>query len=278
MRLEFNPRFIVLTGSFILVLFLLNGCSGSKNLFRSVSKTPEGGLDTEQQLQTPSIDKVHVNLVLAPIKWIPTDASNFALPRRYPHMEPEFPVARQLLVNYYGSSDKTPGGGCLAVAKNRFKKAYEDVHEHPFYKDLPDTLATEQLTPHQVFDNLFDTATKADSEWRNLPRKYRAKGNAGALAIAGLGKMIDTKGIWSGKLRPGALVQAWRLREDYERVRRGAEILDFDPYGHSFIFLGYELDDKGVIQGLRIADQGHQGYRPLVPRDYEVWWGVNVQI
>lgn len=228
--------------------------------------------------QQSLVPKVHINLVIARVKHIETDATDFALPRKSLYLTPEYPVARQIIENYYRSNDKTPGGNCLDVSKNRFEKAYQDVYGHPFYKDLPDTIATQQLTPQQVFDNLFITATKKDPEWRNLPRKYRAKGNAGAIAIGGLGEIIDTDGIWNGRLRPGALVQVWRLKEDYEKVRKGVKILDFDPYGHSFIFLGYERNRKGEIEGMRVADQGYQSYRPLVPRDYEVWWGVNLKV
>ncbi|HEA20166.1 hypothetical protein LCGC14_1216060 [marine sediment metagenome] len=225
-----------------------------------------------------ALKKVILNLVLAPIKSIPTDASNFALPRKTLYLQPEYPVAQKIVENYYGSSNKTPGGHCLVVSKDRFRKAYEEVYGNPFYEDLPNTIATKQLTPNQVFDNLYITATKNEPEWRNLPRRYRAKGNAGALAIGGLGEIIDTEGIWNGRLRPGALVQVWRLKEDYEKVRRGVEVLDFDPYGHSFIFLRYERNRKGVIEGMRIADQGYQSYRALVPRDYEIWWGVNLKV
>ena len=230
----------------------------------------------EEQERFPK--KVVLNLVVAPIKPIPTRASDFAHPRKPLHLKPESPVARQIVENYYKSSDKTPGGHCLVVSKRRFEKAYEDVYGHPIYQDLSQKIATKQLTPRQVFNNLYDTTTKLEPEWQNLPRQYRAKGSAGAIAIAGLGELVNTRGIWNGKLRPGALVQVWRLRKDYEKVRNGAEILDFDPYGHSFVFLGYELDKKGVIQGLRIADQGYQSYRPLVLSDYEVWWGINLKI
>lgn len=224
------------------------------------------------------LKKATINLVIAGVRSIATDATDFALPAKPLHLKPEYAVARQIVDNYYKSENKNPGGNCLTISKSRFAKAYKDVYGHSFREDLPDAIATKELTPQQVFRNLFTTATKSDPEWRNLPREYRAKGNAGAIALAGLGKMIDTEGIWSGKLRPGALVQVWWLREDYEKVRRGIEVKNFDPYGHSFVFLGYELDRMGAITGMRIADQGFQSYRPLVPRDYEVWWGVNLQI
>ncbi|MDT7828986.1 hypothetical protein RQM65_09960 [Pricia sp. S334] len=259
-------------------IFFLGAESTPLRAQASLSNAGDGLSQATNSQDSRFLEKVPINLVVARVKEIPTDATNFAIPRKPLHLKPEYPVARQIVENYYNSINKNPGGDCLVVSKSRFAKAYEDVYGRPFYKDLPDAIATKQLTPHQVFNNLFITATKSDAEWRDLPFEYRAKGNAGAVAIAGLGELVDTEGIWSGKLRPGALVQVWRLREDYEKVRHGAEVLDFDPYGHSFIFLGYELDKKGAIKGLRIADQGYQSYRPLVPRDYEVWWGVNLKI
>jgi len=260
--------------------------------FRPIAKSPTNsicffvsglflhlcGMEPLFAQDTSAQEKVFINLVVAPVRSIATDATNFAVPRKPLHLKPEYPVARQIVEDYYRSENKTPGGHCLTISKSRFENAYKEVYGRSFYKDLPDAIATKQLRPHQVFNNLFATATTSGPEWRDLPREYRAKGNAGAIAIAGLGELVDTEGVWSGKLRPGAMMQVWRLREDYEKVRDGAAVLDFDPYGHSFVFIGYVLDSRGAIKGLRIADQGYQSYRPLVPTDYEVWWGVNLKI
>ena len=59
---------------------------------------------------------------------------------------------------------------------------------------------------------------------------------------------------------------------------QGANVKKLDPYGHSFIFISYVCNEKNEILGLTIADQGFQSYRPILPRDYEVWWGVNLSI
>ncbi|MGS0528025.1 hypothetical protein ACU8V7_25355 [Zobellia nedashkovskayae] len=61
-------------------------------------------------------------------------------------------------------------------------------------------------------------------EWRTLPEEYRGKGNAGAIAYAGMGTLVDSSGIWSGQLRPGALMQVWRYKEDYEKVVQGVNV------------------------------------------------------
>ncbi|WP_149303141.1 hypothetical protein [Pareuzebyella sediminis] len=188
------------------------------------------------------------------------------------------PVADKIVENYINSDNKEPEGHCLEVSKSRFEKAYKEVYGHSPYQDLPDSMATQKFTPKRVFDLLYVSASKTDQDWRSLPEKYRGKGNAGALAYAGMGTLVDSSGIWSGQLRPGALMQVWRFKEDYERVAEGVDVKKIDPYGHSFIFISYVRDEKNAIVGLKIADQGFQSYRPLIPRDYEVWWGVNLTI
>lgn len=188
------------------------------------------------------------------------------------------PVARRIVENYFQSKNKKPGGHCLDVSLARFEKAYKDVYGHPFYVDLPENMGTKYYTPRQVFYNLYNSAYGPHPGWKTLPRKYRGKGNAGAVAMAGMGELVDWFGIWSGELKPGALMQVWKHESDYNKVVRGSGGKDFDPFGHSFIFLGYERDLEGNIIGIKIADQGYQSYRPLLPRDYEVWWAANLNI
>lgn len=188
------------------------------------------------------------------------------------------PVADKLVENYLNSENKEPKGHCLSVSKGRFEQAYKEVHGHSLYQDLPDSMATKSFTPKQVFNLLYASASETRQGWRSLPEKYRGKGNAGAIAYAGMGTLVDTSGIWTGQLRPGALMQVWRFKEDYEQVVQGVDVKKLDPYGHSFIFIGYVRDEKNTIIGLKIADQGFQSYRPLSPSDYEVWWGVNLSI
>ncbi|WP_242082686.1 hypothetical protein [Aestuariivivens sediminis] len=195
-----------------------------------------------------------------------------------PYLKPESPVADKIVENYLNSNNKEPGGHCLTVSKARFENAYKAVYGHSFYKDLPERIATPYYTPGEVFDFLYFSASGTHIGWRSLPKEYRGRGNAGAIAYAGMGTLIDSLGIWGGQLHPGAMLQVWRYRSDYELVVNGTSDKDFDPYGHSFIFLGYVRDEKQDIIGIRIADQGFQSYRPLTPNDYEVWWGVNLSI
>jgi len=187
-------------------------------------------------------------------------------------------VAQKIVENYLNSENKEPKGHCLSVSKARFEEAYKAVHGHSVYQDLPDSMATKDYTPKQVFNLLYASASETQQGWRSLPEKYRGKGNAGAIAYAGMGTLVDTSGIWSGQLRPGALMQVWRFKVDYEQVVQGVDVKKLDPYGHSFIFISYVRDEENRIIGLEIADQGFQSYRPLQPRDYEVWWGVNLSI
>jgi hypothetical protein len=192
--------------------------------------------------------------------------------------EPVSAVANKIVKNYLNSKNKEPGGHCLNVSKKRFEKAYWDIYGHTVYEDLPDSIATSYYTPREVFDFLYVSATGIHEGWCGLPMDYRGKGSAGAIAYAGMGKLVDSLGIWSGELRPGAPMQVWKRRKDYEKVVRGINQKDFDPFGHSFIFMGYERNEHNDIIGIRIADQGYQSYRPLLPNDYEVWWAVNLSI
>ena len=188
------------------------------------------------------------------------------------------PVADRIVENYLNSENKEPKGHCLSVSKGRFEQAYKEVHGHSLYQDLPTSMATKTYTPKQVFNLLYASASDLSDGWRSLPEEYRGKGNAGAIAYAGMGTIVDSTGIWSGQLQPGALMQVWRFKDDYEKVVQGVNVKKLDPYGHSFIFISYVRDEKNAIIGFKIADQGFQSYRPLVPRDYEVWWAVNLSI
>lgn len=188
------------------------------------------------------------------------------------------PVADRIVANYLNSENKDPGGHCLTVSKRRFEEAYKQVHGHVMYADLPERMRSKFYSPKEVYSYIYVSASGTHRGWRSLPEEYRGKGSAGAIAYAGMGNLIDSTGIWSGTLRPGALMQVWRFKADYEKVVRGVDIKSLDPYGHSFIFISYVLNEKNEITGLKIADQGFQSYRPLIPRDYEVWWAVNLNI
>ena len=196
----------------------------------------------------------------------------------FDYFEPKSPVANKIVENYMNSKNKEPGGHCLNVSKTRFEKAYRDVYGHSVYMDLPDSMATPYYTPKEAFDFLYISASGNHEGWHSLPNDYRGKGSAGAIAYAGMGTLMNGEEIWDGKLKPGAPMQVWKHRKDYEVVARGINTKDYYAYGHSFIFMGYVRNENHDIIGIRIADQGYQSYRALKPYDYEVWWAVNLNI
>ncbi|MFS4418246.1 hypothetical protein [Maribacter sp. 2307ULW6-5] len=205
-----------------------------------------------------------------------TDTVRFAGPAA--KLRPQYPMAQRLVDNYVNSKNKNPGGHCLTASKSRILQAYEDVYHKSIYEALPDSIATAHYNPEQVFDHLYATTSGTHKGWRSLPKKYRGKGSAGALAQAGMGKLVSGREIWKGELRPGSPMQVWRHKKDYKKVVRGSDDPNLDPFGHSFIFLGYVWDTQGQIIGIKIADQGYQSNRTLTPRDYAVWWGVNLEV
>ena len=196
----------------------------------------------------------------------------------FEYFEPKSPVANKIVDNYMNSRNKEPGGHCLNVSKTRFEKAYRDVYGHSVYVDLPDSMATPYYTPKEAFDFIYVSASGNHERWHSLPMAYRGKGSAGAIAYAGMGVLMNGEEIWGGKLKPGAPMQVWRNRKDYEVVARGVSTKDYYAFGHSFIFMGYVRNGNNDIIGIRIADQGYQSHRALKTYDYEVWWAVNLSI
>lgn len=291
------PFKMLLKKSYLYIVFIFLGCTSTKtnnqhtnssNAEPTIIQTQNGTDKAKPIIQNLGLDDhSYISLTLTqtestshPKDSLLQEHSNTQLSSNSEEIKfnSDSPVADRIVQNYLNSEIKEPGGHCLTVSKTRFEKAYKEVHGHLPYQDLPDSMATATYTSKQVFNLLYVTASKPDKSWQSLPEKYRGKGNAGAITYAGMGTLVDSTGIWGGKLKPGALMQVWRYKEDYIEVVQGADVVKLDPYGHSFIFINYVRDDKGVITGLRIADQGFQSYRPLVPRDYDVWWAVNLSV
>lgn len=281
----------------VLMGFVMLGCASTKNNNKSTSLSSPNQNTSDEQSSKGQIIKTgisdygfddHEYIKLRPNLKPPTLSNTkdslVQLVITSPLNEIKFEVglksnslvADKIVENYLKSENKEPDGHCLSVSKGRFEKAYKQIHGHLPYKDLPEGMASKYHNARQVFNLLYASASEKHKRWRSLPKKYRGKGNAGAIAYAGMGTLVDGSQIWNGQLQPGALVQVWRFKEDYEHVVRGANVKKLDPYGHSFIFISYVRDDNNAITGLKIADQGFQSYRPLIPRDYEVWWGVNL--
>ncbi|NHF61403.1 hypothetical protein FK220_018765 [Flavobacteriaceae bacterium TP-CH-4] len=279
-RSGYGPSYLLV----IPVLFLIFGCASSRQ-GQGASPTEEAdelvrvANDDHNNIQSvPVVGPAPVNPIMDTSEVLEVaTVEPEALPEPKT-VKPLSAVAAKIVENYENSQNKKPGGHCLAASKSRFQKAYEAIHGHSMYRDLPSDIASNYYSPSQVFDHLYASTFGRHQGWRTLPRKYRGRGGAGAIAYAGMGDLVDWFGIWSGELRPGAVMQVWKRNDDYKKVIRGIRGKDFDPFGHSFIFLRYERDDNGKIIGIRIADQGYQSYRPLVPEDYEVWWAANLTI
>jgi hypothetical protein len=174
----------------------------------------------------------------------------------------------QIVTNYDLSGNKYPACLCVDVTWDRVMLAAAQVGVA-----LPRDKASD-------FGRLWYSRIEPKRTWLNLPWVYRGQGAAGAMAYIGLGSLVDAAGIWAGKLRPGAAMQAWNVADDYYRVRDGDPASvdrpgEFKHYGHSFIFLSYVHSDKGII-GMQIADNGFRGGRPFImSSEFALWFGAN---
>lgn len=158
---------------------------------------------------------------------------------------------------------KEPGGACFETAYARVSKAAGDIG-----KVVP------ALDNKSTFGRLWGSYVAPQKTWLELPDEFRAKGAAGAMASAGLGVIVNSDGIWSGQLKPGAVLQVWRADDDFDRVKQGIAVVD-GSYGHSFIFMHYKYVEQ-LIVGIVIADQGFQNSSPLSRSDYSYWVGANL--
>ena len=126
--------------------------------------------------------------------------------------------------------------------------------------------------PRDRFCRIWGSLIGKDGRWANFPRQYRGLSAPGALAMAGWSQIIRGPHIWSGELRPGAVVQAWRNGDHYPAVRDGNKPAGL--FGHSFVFIGYERAG-GRIMGLHVADNGHHGNEIVRPQRWAVLIGAN---
>jgi hypothetical protein len=123
-----------------------------------------------------------------------------------------------------------------------------------------------------IFARIWGTfMTPLDTWMRDVPLEYRGKGAPGAVVSIGRGKLIDSVGIWHGKLKPGALIQVWELLDDYYGVREGK----IPGLGHSFIFLKYVKSGSAIV-GMRVADQGWLNGLTVKQSRFGYWVGANI--
>lgn len=88
--------------------------------------------------------------------------------------------------------------------------------------------------------------------------EYRGTGAAGAMVYAGLATFVPEADIWTGNLRPGALIQVWGNSSDYELLRQAEIELDNGKkrpindsdasfYGTSMVFVRYGANNEELI-------------------------------
>ncbi|MCH7729180.1 MAG: hypothetical protein IH991_22265, partial [Planctomycetes bacterium] len=179
-------------------------------------------------------------------------------------------------------SQKGPGGDCYQVSYKRINAALRAIYGAD--AALPILNASKKRSG--PFDQLWGSKNnwqktvnpprKPDpkSPWFKIDQRYRGNGAAGALVFHGIARMVDAHAIWEGKLKPGAVLQTWKTKSDFLRVRNGEK-----PHsiGHSFVFLGYVKDAAGKISGMNIADQGTIWAKKGLPREtFEYWVGANM--
>jgi hypothetical protein len=173
----------------------------------------------------------------------------------------------RVVENYNKSTDKKPGGLCHRTCYARVREASGQVGNHK----LPD-IDWDDKENLDDFAILWSSHIGDGKRWRTLPEKYRGKGAAGAMAWKGWGTLVEGPDIWAGKLKRGAVIQAWDDARDHDKVRDGnAQGVG----GHSFIFLHY-VKSGSLITGMVIADQGYQSGKPLKRSDYGYWVGANI--
>jgi hypothetical protein len=176
-------------------------------------------------------------------------------------------LGNQVVDDYNKSTNKTPGGLCHRTCYARVREASRQTGGHV----LPE-INWEDKNSLDDFALLWSSHIGDGKKWSTLPEKYRGKGAAGAMAWKGWGTLVEGKDIWAGKLKPGAVIQAWEDANDHDRVRDGKPP---NGTGHSFIFLHY-VRARSSITGMVIADQGYQSRKPLKRGAYGYWVGANI--
>jgi len=132
------------------------------------------------------------------------------------------------------------------------------------------------------FCRLWGNSIRNDGKWLHYPFKYRGKGAPGALALKKMAKLVPMRKIWAGELRPGAVIQTWKTKDLFQRVRKGEKPKKDPIYGiylergHSFIFIKY-VDPRNPKKGMKVEDNGHhtQHKHPVKRGAWGFWVGAN---
>jgi hypothetical protein len=183
-----------------------------------------------------------------------------------PGSDPTNRLGEKVVENYNKSAKKEPGGACFDVAYKRVSEAVGQLGMA--------ALPAIDNDPANTFDLLWASRIEHAAEWAKAPPDYRGKGAAGAMVWKGMGTLVDSTGIWAGKLKPGAVLQTWEAPKAFDRVRDGKSP---GSIGHSFIFLNY-IKKGSAITGIAVADQGQGAWSgdPMLRSEFSFWVGANL--
>jgi hypothetical protein len=172
-------------------------------------------------------------------------------------------LGRRIVADYGRFGNRYPGRDC-------FELTYMLVADAARREGVPLPHADFQRPERSVFAMLWGSYINYPEGWSVLPEKYRGKGAPGAMAWAGLGKLLEGGDIWAGKLLPGAVIQVWEKLNGYQEVRAGRA----GGLGHSFIFLGYTTTGSAPT-GMTVADSWLSKHGPVSRSRFSTWFGAN---
>ena len=158
---------------------------------------------------------------------------------------------------------------CTIATKERIERGYSLATGLPFLVGDDKSNSTYHAILQTMPDRMLD-----------IDMQYRATGAAGAMVYAGKATFVPEAEIWNGALRPGAVLQVWGSRADYDILRAGRieengklrRLTDTDSfYGTSFVFVRYDPENP---KRMEIRHYGRTEWKDST--DYEVWVAANV--
>jgi hypothetical protein len=160
-------------------------------------------------------------------------------------------------------------GVCTLAAQERIKRGYRLATGKSFTLPEGKTPSTFRIILQSFSGLMLD-----------VDEQYRGTGAAGALVYSGIGEFVPEADIWAGKLRPGAAIQVWWYKKDYDLLRKGEiEVgrkkrritdADADFYGTAFVFVRYDTatNERMLVRHLGGAEWKDKS-------SYEVWVAAN---
>jgi Domain of unknown function (DUF4157) len=158
---------------------------------------------------------------------------------------------------------------CTVASEERIKRGYKLATGRTF--ELPEDKNASDF--NVILQSI-------NSRLLDVPEEYRGTGAAGALVYAGLGRFVSESDIWAGKLEPGAALQVWGNRKDFNLMRAGRikedgkwrRINDSDGSfsGTSFVFIRYDTDtnERMLVRHFGGSEWKSKSW-------YEVWVAAN---